>query len=283
MLLGITGWWFGRLPVVRGAARSAQNQTNQQTPFSAELLADERWTNSLGQVFVHVPGTEGLFGVWDVRVKDYAVYAAAVNGGVTNSWQNPGFTQGESHPVVCVSWEDAKAFCGWLTRKERSEGKISYYQSYRLPTDVEWSVAVGLPEEHAGTPAEKTRKITGIYPWGTQWPPPSRAGNFGGEEAKDATWPKGRVTITGYIDGYARTSPVGTFAPNKFGLYDMGGNVKQWCEDWYDEEHANRVLRGTSWEDVFSMWFVSSNRSREAPGHRGINEGFRVVLASDGL
>ena len=139
-----------------------------------DLGAGKPFENSLGMKFVPVPETKALFSIWDTRVKDYRAYASA-SSGVDGSWQSPGFTQGEDHPVVKVSWDEVKAFCAWLTQKERSEGKISASQSYRLPSDGEWSVAVGLNESQSGTPQAKDSRTPDVYPWGTQWPPPRGA------------------------------------------------------------------------------------------------------------
>jgi len=223
--------------------------------------------NSLGMKFVPVPGTDVLFCIWDVRVQDYRAYAEANSGVATNS-TNPGFAQGDTHPVVMVSWEDAKAFCAWLSRKED--------KTYRLPTDAEWSVAVGLTGESGGTPSEKSMKIKDVYPWGNQWPPPSGTGNYADASCnlKHSGW----TTIEGYDDGYAETSPVGSFAANKYGLYDMGGNVWQWCEDWYDGDQKYRVLRGASWYSSVSGRLLSSSRSLGTPDGRFIDDGFRCVL-----
>src|SRR5260370_18590919 len=80
------------------------------------------------------------------------------------SWKNPGFAQTPEHPVVGVSWEDANQFCAWLTRKERSEGALTPFQSYRMPTDREWREAVGLSHEQEGTPETRGGKIKRAFP-----------------------------------------------------------------------------------------------------------------------
>ena len=129
--------------------------------------------------FVPVAGTEVAFCIWETRVKDYAAYAAAnagVDGRLEKLW--PGFKQEDTHPVVKVSWNDANAFCAWLTKKELAEGKIKAGQKYRLPTDAEWSVAVGLGKEKGNTPEAKSEGIKDVYPWGKEWPPPVGAGNY---------------------------------------------------------------------------------------------------------
>jgi formylglycine-generating enzyme required for sulfatase activity len=221
--------------------------------------------NSLGMKFVPVPGTKVLFCVSDVRVKDYEAYAAAVIG-VGSSWKSPGFEQGPTHPVVNVSWEDAKAFCRWLTRKDEREGLIGESQSYRLPTDAEWSLAIGLDEPSGGTPKDKDAKIKSVYPWGTEWPPLRAAANYGSSLE---------------VDDYQYTSPVESFRANRHGLYDMGGNVWQWCEDWYDTYQQFRVLRGASWSSYDPGFLLSSYRSISTPVIRRDNFGFRVVLVDD--
>jgi len=243
------------------------------------------FVNSLGMKFVPVPGTTVKFCIWDVRVQDFETFIRATGHDSTQgmwslrngeygqngaTWQNPGFSQAPTHPVVGVNWEDAKAFCEWLSKKE---GK-----TYRLPTDAEWSVAAGLNEASEGTPKDKVGKVAAVYPWGTSWPPPSGAGNYSGSEASDADWPSNWKTIEGYRDDYPRTSPVGSFAPNKFGLYDMGGNVWQWCEDWYSGDQKTRVERGASWRDGSPDALMSSGRGCDAPDYRIGTIGFRCVL-----
>jgi formylglycine-generating enzyme required for sulfatase activity len=80
------------------------------------------------------------------------------------------------------------------------------------------------------------------------------------------------------VDRYENTSPVGSFKPNQFGLYDMGGNVWQWCENEYSPGSGTRVLRGASWRDRLSANLMSSYRYNCTPDSRSDTFGFRVVL-----
>ena len=239
----------------------------------AELVKTDAWKkatkespyeNSLGMKFVPVAGTDVLFSIWDTRVKDYAVFAEETGTDIVR----PSFAQTPTDPVVLVSWEEAQAFCKWLTEKERSEGKIGKNDTYRLPTDAEWSVAVGTTQ----------------FPWGDEWPPPKGVGNYD---------PSLRV------DTFVNTSPVGWLTANRFGLYDMGGNVWQWCEDWYRASmdkrallekilglkddgggQRYRVVRGASWNNFAPEILWSSSRSFDPPDYRNSNLGFRCVLGS---
>jgi hypothetical protein len=234
-------------------------------PKTEAKIPPNAFVNTLGMPFVPVPGTEVAFCIWETRVKDYAAYAAA-NAGVDGSWKDFGFgfQQEDTHPVVKVSWKDAQAFCAWLTKKEMAEGKIKAGQKYRLPTDAEWSVAVGLGRETGSTPAEKSRGIEGVYPWGKEWPPPVGSENY--YKSLKA-------------DKFDYTSPAGSFAANKLGLHDLGGNVWEWCEDWYDPAaKAHRVVRGASWGNIDPGSLLSSYRNGYAPGRRYDLIGFRCVL-----
>jgi hypothetical protein len=222
------------------------------------------FVNSLGMKFVPA-GTDGvLFCMWETRVKDYAAFAAATKHEV----EQPSFAQTGDHPVVNVSWEDARAFCKWLSGKES--------RKYRLPTDAEWSAAVGLPKESGTTPKENDEKIQDIFPWGTTWPPPKGAGNFADVSRK--IYPQAPI-IDGYDDGFADTAPVGSFAVNRFGLFDISGNVWEWCEDWYNRENKLRVLRGGSFWDDQRHYLLSSCRYQNEPAKSYVTIGFRVVVA----
>lgn len=106
--------------------------------------------------------------------------------------------------------------------------------------------------ESGGTPKDKDGKLKGVYPWGTQWPPPRGAGNY------DSYSSSKRNT-----DDFDRTSPVGSFAVNASGLFDSGGNVWEWCEDFLDGSSGARVLRGASgghWQSRPPVVFVPLQR-----------------------
>jgi formylglycine-generating enzyme required for sulfatase activity len=185
------------------------------------------------------------------------------------SWRNPGFDQGDDHPVVEVSWNDAKAFCDWLSKKEGMK--------YRLPTEAEW--------EYACRAGSKT-----AYPWGDK-----AEDGKGWANCADLTTKEKFPTLAtfNWSDGFAFTSPVGIYNANDWGLYDMVGNAAEWCSDWYgaypagdatDPQGTNnglaRVVRGGSW---FSgpRTCRCANRTSRAPDYRGVSFGFRVVLDSD--
>jgi serine/threonine protein kinase len=224
-----------------------------------------RWTNSLGMVFAPVPGTDVRFSIWHTRVQDYEAFVRATE----REWKKVGDSQGPVYPVVNVTWEDAQAFCVWLTEQERRSGTLMATQTYRLPQDWEWSMAVGLNEPRTGTPAAKSLVIEGQYPWGTQWPPPHNAGNFA-QVLK--------------VDDYERMSPVGSFKANSLGLYDMAGNTWQWCEDWHDPvSKSNRVIRGSSFGIISQGSLSSSYRVARPPTLRGEFFGFRTVLAEPSM
>jgi formylglycine-generating enzyme required for sulfatase activity len=182
------------------------------------------------------------------------------------TWRNPGFPQTDEHPVVNVSWNDAVAFCEWLSRKE---GK-----TYRLPTEGQWEYAC-----RAGTMMR--------YYSGDDSETLAQVGNVADATAK-AKFPSWKTIEA--KDGYVFTAPVGQFRPNAFGLYDMHGNAWQWCQDWYRGDYyavsptddpkgpdsgSNRVLRGGGWFSIARLC-RAAGRIHYEPGHRDDNLGFRV-------
>ncbi|WP_233575913.1 formylglycine-generating enzyme family protein [Noviherbaspirillum saxi] len=185
------------------------------------------------------------------------------------SWRNPGFDQTDDHPVVNVTWNDATALCKWLSKKE---GK-----TYRLPTEAEWEYSARANTRtryHSGDDPESLSKVANVF---------------------DVTATKNWIKWESYAlegrDGYAFTSPVGSFAPNAFGLYDMHGNVWEWTADWHDEKYylnsptddpkgpdtgSVRVRRGGSWH-TWSFYARSSYRNWNSPATRYTLVGMRLV------
>lgn len=230
------------------------------------------FTNTLGMKFVPVAGTRIWMCIHETRKGDYAEYAKA-NPKVDQAWKNP-MVEGipastdDSHPVVSVSWGEAVAFCEWLSEKEG--------RKYRLPTDREWSFAVGLTGEATdGTPESLNGKVGDEYPWGKTWPPPKGAGNYADESMKER-FPK-FAAIQDYSDGFATTAPVMSFEPNKLGIYDLGGNVVEYCQEHFGSEKYH-VVRGASWyqESAASEACLSSTRGRAST--RNTFRGFRCVM-----
>lgn len=264
-----------RAPASPSGAATKPSTPPPATPAPAPAKSD--FTNSLGMMFVKISGTKVLFCIHETRYKDYAAYAAAMPD-VNPRWGNQthkgvapkGLT--DDHPVVIVSWEDAQAFCAWLGQKE---GK-----RYRLPTDEEWSYAAGIGRDEKRKKGDTPGTLASLpneYPWGTKWPPSKGCENYGDESYKAAIG-EARY-LTGYDDGYPTTAPVMSFKPSRYGLYDMGGNVLEWCEDWYNTSQTSRALRGSSWKGgAYDSELRLSHRGQATPATREDNYGFRIVL-----
>jgi formylglycine-generating enzyme required for sulfatase activity len=233
-------------------ATALLGQTNPVTDASKPL------ENTLGMKLVKVPGVSVMFSIWETRVRDYRAFANETR----REWTRPDFEQTPDDPVVNVSWEDASAFCQWLTARERKAGRLTDKQRYRLPTDTEWSLAVGLGPERGRTPEDRLQ-VTVIWPWGYVWPPQPGDGNYAPELEADK---------------FTNTSPVGSFKPNSHGLFDLGGNAWEWCEDWYNEARVTKVLRGGSFHDRQPKDLLAAYRFSATVHLSNDDIGFRVVL-----
>jgi formylglycine-generating enzyme required for sulfatase activity len=194
-----------------------------------------------------------------------------------SNWGNLNFDQADSHPVVCVSWNDAIAYANWLS-EQRGLSKCyngdKWDQSctgYRLPTEAEW--------EYAGRGGLEGMR----YPWGDGY----ICGKMNYCEAKcPSSW-----NHTGCDDGFANTAPVGSFEANGFGLHDMSGNVWEWTWDWYEkvipEEPVtnpigpstgqHRTIRGGGWESHPYNCRLAK-RQWDVPAYRSNFLGFRLVV-----
>ncbi len=227
------------------------------------------WTNSLGMIFV--PVGEVRFSIWETRVRDYAAFCAATG----RTWDPPDFAHTEDHPVVKVSWHDAEAVCLWLTEKEQRENLLEESHRYRLPTDLEWSRAAGLTGETGATPEERDGRVKGAFPWGDAWPPPAGSGNF-------AEHPS-RRSRDAESDPFPKTAPVGSFPANEHGLFDLAGNVWEWCSEGYKGSSSRDwgVLRGGSWANSTRGELQTSYRNVLDRAERDVIYGFRCVLESE--
>jgi formylglycine-generating enzyme required for sulfatase activity len=261
-----------RLEGYKPASVAGEVKPQQQAFLAARLEPTlspgpgQAWTNSLGMKFV--PVGEFRISIWETRVQDYDAFCRATK----RHHEPPDFSQGPTHPVVKVNWFDATAFCKWLTEKERDEGTLEDRQSYRLPTDPEWSAAVGLLKESGGTPEARDGKIRNLFPWGKQWPRPTTAGNY----------------AAGAGQQHGTTMPVRSFKPNALGVYDLGGNVWEWCLEGYRGNSAPGgrdwgVLRGGSWATSNRAEMESSYRNVVDRNERDVIYGFRCVLATESV
>jgi len=180
------------------------------------------------------------------------------------SWRKPGFEQTDAHPVVLVSWNDATAFCKWVSRKEG--------RTYGLPTEAQWEYACRAGSSTA-------------YWWGDEMDDTGKVANVADSPRWNAAEGYKAMRMD---DGFKYTAPAGHYRANAFGLYDMIGNVWEWCSDWKGDYEAGsqvdpvgpstgsaRVLRGGSWGDAagncrcaFRCWV--------RPADRNSYGGFRV-------
>jgi len=198
-------------------------------------------------------------GAWNQRATNWNRLEGA-------SWKNPGFSQNTNHPVVCVTWQDAAAFCDWLSAKEG--------RRYRLPTEAEW--------EYACRAGSRTAYVWGDNPEaGTGW------ANGADQTAKEVFT---LFPAFNWSDGYLYTSPAASFRPNAWGLYDMLGNALEWCGDWYGPypqgpvtdptgaaDGKEKVLRGGAF--VYGPQRTRcAFRGRNLPEFENFYVGFRILL-----
>ena len=180
----------------------------------------------------------------------------------------------EAHPMVMVSWYGSAAYANW---RSGMDGRQPSYDTstwacnfsangYRLPTEAEWEKAARGGLDFFGDG----------FPWGAYW-----------EDSKANYWSSGDPYETG---AYPWTTPVGFYPPNGYGLYDMAGNVLEWCNDWYggytsggqSDPHGPasgtyRVLRGGSLSSNNACELLCGWRFLDSPGDRGADHGFRCA------
>ncbi len=199
---------------------------------------------------------------------------------------------GPDQPVVQVGWEDAALYCNWLSRRDHLKpfyrvkdnevtGFDEHADGYRLPTETEWAWAA---RAQAGGKVLK-------FPWGARMPPHFKSGNYADIDARGLV---GDI-IQGYEDGFAVTAPPGSFPPNAKGLYDMGGNVSEWVNDYYGisipansrpqldpmgpASGQHHVIRGASWASGTLTELRLSFRDYGIEGRDDV--GFRIARYLD--
>lgn len=163
--------------------------TSQPEPTTSTLglndlghaTKDTPFVNSLGMIFVPVPGTDVLFCIHETRYKDYEVYVRRTKKRIRSQIYDDYVIKSgaKDHPIAMMNWEASKEFCEWLSEKEG--------RTYRLPTDREWSIAVGIGSKEVwgdDTTPETVLKVKDEFPWGKEWPPPTGAGNYSDESRK---------------------------------------------------------------------------------------------------
>lgn len=197
----------------------------------------------------------------------------------------PGWKVEPDHPVGYVSWNDAVAFCDWLSRKEKKK--------YRLPTEAEWEYACRAGTNSRYSCGNNPEALIGFANTSDQ----DRAVLFPGKmvDVFDKSGKKSGQQIpypflSGH-DGFAWTAPVGRFKPNNFGVYDMHGNSWEWCSDWFGENYYResptddpkgpakgevRVSRGGAFDNS-PFTLRCARRDGGTPESHDNHDGFRIV------
>lgn len=266
----------------------------------------KEWKNTLGMQFVPM-GEDLLVSKWETRVGDFRNYVTAFNEELEKNPpqqdeenpvlpvsmpRTPDFKQEEDAPIVYISRDQAEAFCKWLTKKERTEGRLTDNQVYRLPTDSEWSQMAGVEEVPGISPFTRDVRKERLFQWGAEWPPPKGAGNFADTSSALGYGMSPDLTIPKYTDGFPYTAPVGSFPPNELGIYDLAGNAQEWVlNDYQTADNGptrvdvpgtapSGVLRGGGWDTYRDMnFYVGSREAVPKNSDRNKSAGFRVVIA----
>lgn len=196
-------------------------------------------------------------GVREVTNKEFKQFLASHKSG---AFKGQRLSQAD-YPVVQVTWEQAALFCNWLSAREslppvyikkgsRLVAAEPIGTGYRLPTEAEWEYCARFINSQASLK----------YPWGNRFPPTSPSGNYADISAKNLL----PAYIENYNDGFPGTAPPAKFKANSLGLYDLGGNVAEWCHDFYaiftyntnktdidptgPMEGKHHVVKGSSWK-----------------------------------
>lgn len=198
-------------------------------------------------------------GKFEITVSEYKKFCRATNRAMPSE---PEWGWIDNNPIINTSWNDAMAYIKWLNFEND--------ESYRLPTEAEFEYVIRNGGE------------SGIYPWGSELPKNENLADltFKAETSSDRIWKD-------YNDGFAYTAPVGSFEPNKLGVYDINGNIWEWCSDWYQDYSGKKITdpkgptsgkwkvgRGASY-DADPWHSRSASRAFVEPGFK--RPGFRLA------
>ena len=264
-------FYLGKYEVTRGQFRAFVKDTGYRTERETNGWGGWGYDEKTGKI-------EGVHLIRDATREGGVGYdknTVVLEGGKPKyTWKAVGFAQTDEHPVVNVTWNDANAFCHWLG--QRTKGAV------RLPSEAEWEYACragSAARFYSGNEAETLVKVGNVAD-GTA------KKMFEDWDAKIAS-----------EDGYLFTSPVGKFLPNRFGIYDMLGNVWEWCQDWYGpyeglsvkdpmrvvpiKEIPARVMRGGGFGKRTPRITSAARRVAGAPVSCDLDLGFRVSFRPD--
>jgi formylglycine-generating enzyme required for sulfatase activity len=270
------------------AAKSSTSPstTSPSTTNSSSSSLPRTRTNQAGIEFVLIPAGSFMMGSTNGGTDEKPVHQVTISQAFSmgkyevtqGQWQsvmgsNPSNFKGDNLPVETISWDDAIAFIARLNAQ--NDG-----YSYRLPTEAEWEYAC-----RAGTTGDYAGDLDAMAWYGNN----SGRGRLDAAEifrTDSANYYK-RITENG-----GQTHAVGSKLPNSFGLFDMHGNVWEWCQDWYHDSYNGAPSDGSAWlsggEQKYRVllggsWYGDASNSRSAlrygssPDTRGILYGFRVV------
>ena len=253
---------------------------------------------------LHTATLSGFY--MDTNLVSYTLWQQVYQWAITNgySFDNAGSGEATNHPVQFLNWHDCVKWCN--ARSEKEGLMPAYYTSasqtnvYRMgqtnldSVSVKWNEGYRLPTEAEWEKAARGGVSGHRFPWSDadtiNW---SRANYYASPESPSYDVNPASGYDTNFTSGvYAYTSPVGSFAPNGYGLYDMAGNLWEWCWDWYDSGHYSlspstdprgavsgscRVLRGGSWGYYATATRCASRLGTVVPGYGSVVSGFRCV------
>ena len=254
-------------------------------PFEFDMGASRREPGRRANETLRTAKMSRLFylGTKEVTNKEFRQFAKGHDSG---KFEEESLNE-DDMPVARVSWKDAALFCNWLSAQDNLEpfyvvdlGKIiatnDNATGYRLPTEAEWAWAARTSDENQ----QKLNK----FPWGQQLPPPDRTGNYADRSAAHLV---GRI-IFGYNDNYIVSAPVASYKANNRGLFDMGGNVAEWTNDFYEipsnekvqdptgpDKGDFHVIKGSSWMHGTVTDLRYSFRDYGVEGRQDV--GFRIA------